>query len=116
MDTLQQQLDDARHELALLKGDADVMATMEAFGLTRILAKVALAIARSPQISKDAIYHAVYDRRIDHVGTNVIEVHLVRLRRVLKKFDIEIRTLREVGYSMSPAHRVRFKQILEGRG
>ena len=113
--TLQEQLDEARCELSLLKGDRNVMAAMSAFGLTRILAKVALAIAHSPQISKDAIYHAVYDRRVDHVGTNVIEVHLVRLRRALKSHGIEIRTLREVGYSMSPAHRIRFKQIVEGR-
>lgn len=113
--TLQEQLDEARCEIALLKGDADVMAAMDAFGLTRILAKVALAIARSPQISKDAIYHAVYDKRVDHVGTNVIEVHLVRLRKALKRHGLEIRTLREVGYSMSLSDRVRFKQLLEGR-
>jgi DNA-binding response OmpR family regulator len=113
--TLEEQLEEAKCEIVLLKGDRELMSAMDVFSLTRTRARIAIAIANSPQISKDAIHHVVYGDRVDHVGNHIIEVHLTHLRKKLKAFGIEIRTLWGVGYSMPPASRIRFKQILEGK-
>lgn len=113
--TLEEQLEEAKCEITLLKGDRELMSVMDAFGLSPTRAKIATAIFRSPQISKDALHHVVYDDRVDHVGCHIIEVHMTHLRKKLKTFGIEVRTLWGVGYSMPPASRVRFKHILEGK-
>lgn len=88
----------------------------EEWGLTPCQARVFGVLIRRERPSRTAIMTALYSDRAEAdivEDPTMISIFIMKIRRKLKPFDIEIRTLRGHGYALDAATRARFAHAVQ---
>ncbi|MGX9443927.1 winged helix-turn-helix domain-containing protein [Nitrobacteraceae bacterium UC4446_H13] len=111
---LEEQLEEARYQIRLLKGEPEPFEFMTGLGLTKMEARLLQVIAQRGRVSKEAVFQTLYcDRDADkQPDGRSVEVMLTRVRKRLRAHDIEIQTLYGIGYAMTSANVERLKEVL----
>ena len=87
------------------------------FGLTGSEARVFGVIMKREVATMDACMAALYrDEGRDEAEPKIVDVYVCRMRKKLKPFGIQIRTVWGVGYAMDPAAKEIVASILDPTG
>jgi two-component system cell cycle response regulator CtrA len=113
MSTLRDQNDELREKVRQLEEviGLSFQAPVE-FGLTRREEMVLGTLLRRERLSKEQIMTVMYSDRISVPDIRILDVYVCRLRKKLKPFEIEIRTMWGIGYALPPASKAIIKQFL----
>lgn len=88
----------------------------EEWGLTPSQARVFSVLVRRPTPSRAAIMTALYSDRSEAdvvVDLKMVDIFILKIRRKLRPFGIEIRTLRGRGYALDAEIRARFADAVQ---
>ena len=80
--------------------------------LTQYEANILEVLIQSPGriISKDSLAYRI-GSNISNVGNNMVEVYIYRLRRKLENANVEVKTVRGLGYLLAELHRDEIKTL-----
>lgn len=84
-----------------------------ALGLTPIETRIVGILISREIVSGEAIFSAVYGGKpyADQPDQKVVEVHLVKIRRKLRKHGVKIKNSYGVGYYIEKADRAKLKEL-----
>lgn len=95
---------------SVLNLDDDMLnlACAAVFQMTRLQAAVFVAIVRRPEITKEQVHIAIESTRspnADPTDPKMIDVVICHIRKKLKPFKLELKTIWGRGYSLAPRER-----------
>lgn len=104
-----------RSRVAVLEGAYDMVRIV--FGVTAVQGAILSLLIRRGQASREQLMTVIH-RDIRRIGPDprTLDVHIVRLRRVLKNFDIVIETVWGSGYKLGSESRARALALLGEAG
>ncbi len=108
-------LRDRIYELEEILGiSAPATSEYRALGLSLIQRRMLGVLMRRDEVAREHLFCAVYgDRPEDRQPrTGIIDVHLVAIRKSLRASGAEITSLRNEGWMIKPAHKLRLKEWL----
>lgn len=109
-----------RSIIADLTGQNEAADARSVFGFTRAEASVFMVLARCGRASYRQLEDAVYsDRKLTEIlgSEEAIRTHVKRMRRKIRPFGVEVRTVYQFGYSMDDDMRTRARALLaSGKG
>jgi len=104
------------------ESDADVVvACQRAMKLTRLEANILAVLIRAPQASKEVLHHTVEQQRQNRssrpdnpepTDPKIVDVVICKLRKRLREFKVEIKTIWGHGYYMDDASRAQARIVM----
>jgi hypothetical protein len=91
------------------------LALAAVFKMTRLQVSVFLALLRRPQISKDQVHAAIENTRSlapEETDPKMIDVVIHHIRKKLRPFNIELKTIWGQGYTIAAAEREKVLDLL----
>ncbi len=83
------------------------------FGLTRSEAVICGLLAKNEMVTKSLMLEALYMHEQDEAEIKIVDVWICKMRRKLKPFGIEIKTVWGRGFAMPPASRAIITSMLK---
>lgn len=109
---LEKENDDLRDRIRVLEEMVGV--TFDAplgFGLTRDEAVIFGTLVKNSLVTEQHLMTLLYGLRQDEAGIGIIKVHICRIRRKVKPFEIEVKNIWGRGYTMPADSKAIAKQL-----
>jgi len=92
------------------------MSCIRLFKITGLQAAMLSVLIRRPEVTKDVLHQVIEQRRGQHkeqTDPKMVDVVICHLRKKMKPFDIEIRTIWAKGYCMEADMRAKALQLVQ---
>lgn len=95
-----------------IESDEMLLSIARTFKITPAMSRVFAALLRRPEMTKATLHLAVQREGSDVTDPKIVDVMICKLRKVMPKYDIEIKTIWGRGYFIPPESKVlAFKQM-----